>query len=233
MSGSRAKTGFPRLSQSGPKLRVVISGSLYLGWLLCAQNGELDDENVEPPMQPGSVSSAHPSKAWLSFFGSTRTWSLWQPGQASQWWMQERSERRSESGSGSFQATRRTMCSPGLSLARTSLLPPNCAGGLSGSVTRKISEPPDSPGGEPRPNSSRSGEDLAEERRRVAAEKAAEEKARREREAAILRAKRLDKIDGREAELWNEVQNLISTKQPKSYRFCGGVARGPPRPDGA
>jgi len=26
---------------------------LYLGWLLCAQSGELDDEEVEPPVPPG------------------------------------------------------------------------------------------------------------------------------------------------------------------------------------
>jgi len=32
-----------------------------------------------------------------------------------------------------------------------------------------------------------------------------------------LRARHLDKIAGRESELWNEVENLISTKQPKSY----------------
>ena len=63
----------------------------------------------------------------------------------------------------------------------------------------------------------RSAEDLAEESRRVAAQKAAEEKARREREAAIQRAKHLDEIAGREPELWNEVENLISTKQPKTY----------------
>ncbi len=63
----------------------------------------------------------------------------------------------------------------------------------------------------------RSAEALGEERRQLAARKAAEEKARREREAAILRGQHLDKIAGRESELWNEVENLISTKQPKSY----------------
>ena len=26
---------------------------LYLGWLLCAQSGELDDQDVEPPVPPG------------------------------------------------------------------------------------------------------------------------------------------------------------------------------------
>lgn len=63
----------------------------------------------------------------------------------------------------------------------------------------------------------RSAKELAEQRRQLAAKKAAEEKARREREAAILRVKHLDQIGGREPELWNEVENLILTKQPKSY----------------
>jgi len=63
----------------------------------------------------------------------------------------------------------------------------------------------------------RSAEDLAEQNRRAAARMAAEEKARREREAAILRQKHFDKIAGREPELLNEVEELISTKQPKSY----------------
>jgi uncharacterized Zn finger protein len=40
---------------------------------------------------------------------------------------------------------------------------------------------------------------------------------RREREAAILRRKRLDKIARREPELWKEAEKLISTKQPKNY----------------
>jgi len=32
-----------------------------------------------------------------------------------------------------------------------------------------------------------------------------------------LRAKYLDEIAGGEAGLWNEVENLISTKQPRNY----------------
>ena len=62
-----------------------------------------------------------------------------------------------------------------------------------------------------------SAEEHAEEGRQLAAKKTAEEKAHRERETAILRAKHLDNIAGREPELWNEVENLISTKQPKNY----------------
>jgi hypothetical protein len=63
----------------------------------------------------------------------------------------------------------------------------------------------------------RSAEEHAEKRRQLAAKKAAEGKARREREAAILKAKHLDKIAVREPELWNEVDTFISSKLPKKY----------------
>jgi GTP1/Obg family GTP-binding protein len=62
-----------------------------------------------------------------------------------------------------------------------------------------------------------SAKEYAEKRRQLTAKKAAEEKARREREAAILRAKHLDKIAGHETQLWNEVETLVSSKLPKNY----------------
>jgi hypothetical protein len=57
----------------------------------------------------------------------------------------------------------------------------------------------------------------ATERKRMEAEKRAKEKAQREREAAISREKHLDGIVGREAELWADIYALVATKQPKSY----------------
>jgi hypothetical protein len=63
----------------------------------------------------------------------------------------------------------------------------------------------------------RAAEEHTEERRRIAKRKAAEAKARREREAAIARAKYLKEIAGREPKLWNEVTSLIASRQPKSY----------------
>lgn len=59
--------------------------------------------------------------------------------------------------------------------------------------------------------------EYTEERRRIDAEKRATEKAQREREAAIARKKRLDKLVGREAQLWEEVHSLIATRKPKHY----------------
>ena len=63
----------------------------------------------------------------------------------------------------------------------------------------------------------RAAEQSAGERRRIAADKAAKEKARRAREAALARAKHLDQLAGKEAMLWQKVDSLIATKQPKSY----------------
>ncbi|HVS39544.1 MAG TPA: hypothetical protein VMS17_28565, partial [Gemmataceae bacterium] len=56
-----------------------------------------------------------------------------------------------------------------------------------------------------------------EARRRLAAERAAREKARRAREEAAARERHLESLAGREEELWREVETAISTKQPKEY----------------
>ena len=61
------------------------------------------------------------------------------------------------------------------------------------------------------------GEAYRDERARIEAEKWAEEKTRREREAAIAREKHLDSLVGREQKLWAEVDILVATKQPKKY----------------
>jgi hypothetical protein len=60
-------------------------------------------------------------------------------------------------------------------------------------------------------------EKFRRERERKAAQQAAEEKARQEHQKAIERQKHLDALVGRELELWTEVEQLVSTKLPKSY----------------
>ena len=47
--------------------------ALYLGWLVCAQSGDFDDEEVEPPVPAGAPpSSARRLRGLSSFFASTR-----------------------------------------------------------------------------------------------------------------------------------------------------------------
>lgn len=60
-------------------------------------------------------------------------------------------------------------------------------------------------------------EELHEERRQIAAKKAAEDRARQEREAVIARAKRLDALAAHMPEAWAEVERFIAARQPKSY----------------
>lgn len=55
------------------------------------------------------------------------------------------------------------------------------------------------------------------ERTRVMAERAASERARQEREHAAARAKYLDQLAAREQEVWDQVTQLIQTKQPNNY----------------
>jgi hypothetical protein len=63
----------------------------------------------------------------------------------------------------------------------------------------------------------RAGEEAADERKRIATEKAAREEAQRERAAARARAMHLDQLAGKEPVLWGKVESLITMKQPKSY----------------
>jgi hypothetical protein len=41
--------------------------ALYLGWLLCAQNGSADDDQIEPPVPPGLGALSEPLKSLAKF----------------------------------------------------------------------------------------------------------------------------------------------------------------------
>jgi hypothetical protein len=60
-------------------------------------------------------------------------------------------------------------------------------------------------------------DNLAAERNRTAAEKAAREKAERDRKRNEERARHLDQLALREAETWREIGKLLSTTLPKNY----------------
>jgi len=60
-------------------------------------------------------------------------------------------------------------------------------------------------------------EGMARELERRAAEKREQERRRREQERDSARRKHLDSLQGRETELWRQVETLIATKQPARY----------------
>jgi hypothetical protein len=189
---------------------------LYLGWLLCAQSGELDDEEVEPPV-PTGLGQLSASLESLVEFLRIDTDLLFVAARVSQPLVDARGKQEEIHGGSKLPSEKDDIprLISGEDLAPATELNDDLSGydresgcnrtarrepWANFSVSRKACS--GTPGLLPR---------------------AAEEKARREREAAILRAKHLDKIAGREPELWNEVENLISTKQPKSYDSAVGL----------
>ncbi|MHB1416620.1 MAG: hypothetical protein ACYC1C_15340 [Chloroflexota bacterium] len=63
----------------------------------------------------------------------------------------------------------------------------------------------------------KAAEEQAERRRQEEAVRAAQERERQEREAARERARHLDSLVGREAELWRRVETLIEAKKAREY----------------
>jgi hypothetical protein len=60
-------------------------------------------------------------------------------------------------------------------------------------------------------------EERAEAERRATAEREAQERAHRQREEAIARAKHLDGLAGREQELWRQIETLVEVKRAAEY----------------
>jgi hypothetical protein len=204
------------ISVRGELARGDLRG-LYLGWVLCAQSGDLDDEDVEPPVPPGLGELSGSLKSLVEFL-RIDTDLLDVAARASRP-MENVRQKQEEIRKclGKLQTDEKDDVLARIITAQD-LAP---ATDLLMRFIRECDQEGQRTLKQPRRRTVgellHSAQDLAEERRRFAAKKAAEEKARREREAAILRAKHLDEIDGREPELWNEIENLISTKQPKSY----------------
>ena len=191
--------------------------SLYLGWLHCVLNRELDDEDIEPPVPPG-LGQLSASLESLAAFLRIDESLIDVAAQASRpmVYVKEKQEE--------FRKWVGKLPADEKEAVLTRLIAGEDVSAATELLRRFVKEYDQGNQGaaeEPWRRTVgellRSSVELAEQRRRLAAKKAEEEKTRREREAADLRAKHLDKIAGREPQLWNEVENLISTKQPKGY----------------
>ncbi len=189
--------------------------ALYLGWLLRVQAGELDDEDVQPPVPPGlgQLSASLESLAEflridgdLLHVAAEASPSLESSGlnreEVVAWVGNLATKEKDE-----LIANLIVDADPALI---TEMLHRFLESRPAGATTVW------SPGrtvGQLR----QAADTYSKERRRIEAEKQAKEKARLEREAAIAREKHLDSLVGREPKLWAEIETLIDTKQPKSY----------------
>jgi hypothetical protein len=190
---------------------------LYLGWLLCAQNGEFDNEEEGPPVPPGlghlsacleslvEFLRINPDLLQVAAQGS-RPLEQWNPEPAE---IREWVEKLSSGEKDNLLAKFITGEQPALAMELIRrFIDDNdkiSRGGAEEVKRKTVAE------------LLQAAEDLTEKRRKLAAQKAAEEKARRAREAEIARGKHLDKLAGKEPELWNQINDLIATKQPKKY----------------
>lgn len=189
--------------------------ALYLGWLLCVQNEEFEDEEIEPPVPPG-LRQLSPSLERLADFLRIDRDLLNVAAQVSSP-IKEINLNRKEVGSW-------VAALPGKEKDRllTDLVIENDSAVVAERLKRFILERTSGP--DPDPPNRRTVDDLlqaaeeyAEDRSRIEAERRVKERARREREAAIAREKHLNKLTGREPKLRAEIDSLIATRQPKNY----------------
>jgi FtsZ-interacting cell division protein YlmF len=190
---------------------------LYLGWLLSMQNRELDGEDVEPPVPPG-LGQLKASLESLAEFLRIDPNLIHVAARASQpmedtnpkkeeirEWMGKLPAGEKDDMLASFVAGEDVALATELLRRFIKERRPGDQQIAEKSRRRTVGE------------LLRAAEEHAEEQRRLAAKKAVEKKARRDREAAVSREKYFQEIAGREPELWNQVEDLIATKQPKSY----------------
>jgi len=191
--------------------------ALYLGWLLCAQSGDLQDNEIEPPVPAGLAQLSASLEGLVEFLridtdlldaaatASPPLVSLEpQPAEVRGWVAKLPAAEKDD-------LLTRCMTSNDGSLA-TELVQRlrreregDRGAGEAAARRRTVAD------------LLRAGEQAAAERKRIAAEKAAQEKDRMERAAARARTRHLDQLAGREPVLWQKVESLIATKQPKSY----------------
>jgi len=191
--------------------------SLYLGWLLCAQDGQLDDEEPEPPVPPGLGQLTAPLIALIEFLRidgdlldvaaeASAEWTETRPSrQQVLTWLHELPSRERDNAIAKFIANGDTV---GAMELRRRFLKQRDRLDRQGDVARAprtVGQLLDA------------AEVRAERRRQEQSRKAAEAKARREREAAMARATYLNEIAGRQPQLWSQVDRLIATTKPKNY----------------
>jgi len=187
--------------------------SLYIGWLLCAQTGELDDDEVEPPVPPGlgdldgslehlvdflrvdmdlievaaAVSPPMPARTLTA--GVVKEWIAGLP------------QAEKDDYLARFIASEEPT--------------------LATDLQRLIANRKDAAGSSVSPRTVgallRAAEEARDERQRAEAAQAEIEKKRREREAALARSKHLEALATREPAAWSEIEALIATKLPASY----------------
>ena len=191
--------------------------ALYLGWLLCAQSGDLDDDDVEPPV-PAGLGQLSASLESLVEFLRVDT-NLLQAAAAASPPLADNEPKPAEIR----QWLARLLVTKKDDLLVQLMVEDD--GLVARELLQQVKRERAVEQGTLRAAAERrtvaellkQAERAAEEQRLIAAENAARENARRERETAIARARHLDALAGRKLAVWTQVESLITTRQPKRY----------------
>jgi hypothetical protein len=190
---------------------------LYLGWLLCVQSDDLEEDAVEPAVPPGLRDLSAPLQALVDFLridtdllevaaeastsdipvGPQREeveeWVRGLPVAQKDAWLIRLAEDHSPALCWEFLQSFRQ------DRARSAV------GAETGPPRRTVAD------------LLAARDARAEERRRGVAEEAARKRERQAQEQARARAQHLDALAKREADAWKQVEALIGTKRPKDY----------------
>lgn len=189
--------------------------ALYLGWLLCVQNGDFDDEEVEPLVPPGLRQLSASLESLAGFLYVDREL-LEVAAQSSP--LLERSTLDREDVRGwiaKLPANEKDELLTKLLVDGDHVLGNEHFRRMlkERSIANIGASPPRRSVGE----LLRAAEASATERRRIEAAKRAQENVRREHEIALAREKHLDSLASHQPQLLDTVESLIATKQPRKY----------------
>jgi hypothetical protein len=193
--------------------------SLYIGWLLCAQAGELADDEIEPPVPPGLGDLDGSLERLVDFLRvdmdllevaaaasppmDVQTLTR----KAIQKWIASQPPTEKDHHLERFIADEE----PGLA-AELQRLIGNRNVAVAAAPTARTAD-----------TLLRAAQAVGDERRRAEAARAEIEKTRREHDAVLARSKYLGDLARREPAVWEEIHDLITTKQPASYDRAAGL----------
>jgi hypothetical protein len=188
--------------------------ALYLGWLLCAQNDELGDDDLEPPVPPGLGKLSASGESLLEFLRIDRDL-LHVAAQASPDTAETAIELKDA------RKWLRSVVAEDKDDALARIIANDDAEAVRSLRKRLLAE---QQGAGPSPGARRTVRELLDaanawgrDRMKIEARRRAQKKAKEERAAAIAREAHLNSLAGREKELWREVDEIIPTKLPKNY----------------
>lgn len=189
---------------------------LYLAWLFCAQSGEIDDDDLEPPVPPNLGNLNAPLKSFVDFMRIDTDLIAVAAENSAAKKKTKKDDEVLKNWIRSLSANEKNEIIFRLVNDNDPYLGTELAQEFQKSMT---ADDIHTKGKKPRTVSEllQKAEAYAEERKRRIAEQKEKERIQREREAAIGREKYLNDLSKREDAVWEKVDILIETKKQKEY----------------